>query len=110
LKAIVRDKSGKLYLEQEKVFEKVLMDEDKEILKEDHEIFLRAARIYYDNRLSPKEVREVWYSFTIPYKDLLENYEQKLFIEARAMYQYLPRVLAPHRMEIEVASDVKRPL
>ncbi|MFB0508828.1 MAG: ammonia-forming cytochrome c nitrite reductase subunit c552 [Thermodesulfobacteriota bacterium] len=110
LKAIVRDKSGRLYLEDEKVFEKVLMDENKEILREDHDIFLKAARIYYDNRLSPKEVREVWYSFTIPYKDLLENYEQKLFIEAKAMYQYLPRVLAPHRMEIEVASDVKRPL
>ena len=109
LKAIVRDKSGKLYLEQEKAFEKVLMDEDKEILKEDHDIFLRAARIYYDNRLSPKEVREVWYSFTVPYKDLLENYEQKLFIEAKAMYQYLPRVLSPRRMEIEVAGDVKRP-
>lgn len=109
LKAIVRDKSGNLYLEEEKVFEKVLMDEDKEILKEDHDIFLRAARIYYDNRLSPKEVREVWYSFTIPYKDLLENYEEKLFIEAKAMYQYLPRVLAPRRMEIEVVSDVKQP-
>jgi len=109
LKVVVRDKSGRLYLEDEKVFEKVLMDENKEILKEDHDLFLRAARIYYDNRLSPKEVREVWYSFTIPYKDLLQNYEQKLFIEAKAMYQYLPRVLAPRRMEMEVASDVKWP-
>jgi len=109
LKVVVRDKSGRLYLEDEKVFEKVLMDENKEILREDHDIILRAARIYYDNRLSPKEVREVWYSFHIPFKDLLKNYEKKLFIEAQAMYQYLPMVLGPRRMEIEVASDVKRP-
>jgi hypothetical protein len=85
------------------------MDENKEILREDHDIFLRAARIYYDNRLSPKEVREVWYSFHIPYKNLLRNYRKKLFIEVQAMYQYLPMVLGPRRMEIEVASDVKRP-
>ncbi len=110
LKVIVRDKSGKLYLEDEKAFEKVLMDENKEILKEDHEIFLRGARIYFDNRISPKEVREVWYSFTIPYGDLLENYQEELFVEAKAMYYYLPKILAPHRMEIEVASDVKHPL
>ncbi len=110
LKVVVRDKSGRLYLEDEKVFEKVLMDENKEILREDHDIFLRAARIYYDNRISPKETREVWYSFNIPYKDLLRDYREKLFIEAKAMYHYLPRVLAPRRMEIEVASDVRRPL
>lgn len=109
LKVVVRDKSGRLYLEDEKVFEKVLMDENKEILKEDHDIFLRAARIYYDNRISPKETREVWYSFNIPYKDLLWDYRKKLFIEAKAMYHYLPRVLAPRRMEIEVASDAVRP-
>ncbi len=109
LKVIVRDKSGRLYLEDEKVFEKVLMDENKKILREDHEIFLRAARIYYDNRISPKEVREVWYSFHIPYKDLIRDYQKKLFIEAKAMYHYLPWVLGPRRMEIEVASDVKRP-
>jgi cytochrome c551/c552 len=109
LKVLVRDKSGRLYLEDEKVFEKVLIDENKEILREDHDIILRAARIFYDNRISPKETREVWYSFTIPYKDLLKNYEKKLFIEAKAMYHYLPRVLAPHRMEIEVASDAVRP-
>jgi hypothetical protein len=109
LKVIVRDKSGRLYLEDEKAFEKVLMDKNKEILKEDHDIFLRAARIYYDNRISPKETREVWYSFNIPYKDLLRDYRGKLFIEAKAMYHYLPKVLAAHRMEIEVASDVKRP-
>ena len=109
LKVMVRDKSGRLYLEDEKAFEKVLMDENKEILREDHDIFLRAARIYYDNRLSPKEVREVWYSFHIPYKNLLRNYRKKLFVEVQAMYQYLPMVLGPRRMEIEVASDVWRP-
>jgi hypothetical protein len=109
LKVIVKDKSGRLYLEDEKVFEKVLMNENKEILREDHDIILRAARIYYDNRISPKEVREIWYRFNIPYKDLLRNYREKLFIEAKAMYCYLPKVLAAHRMEIEVASDVKRP-
>ncbi|MFQ6079772.1 MAG: hypothetical protein ACE5NJ_11665, partial [Thermodesulfobacteriota bacterium] len=109
LKVVVRDRSGRLYLEDEKTFEKVLTDENKEILKEDHDIILKAARIFYDNRISPKEVREVWYSFDIPYKDLLRDYQEKLFIEARALYHYLPRVLAPRRMEIEVASDAVRP-
>lgn len=109
LKVVVRDRSGRLYLEQDRTFEKVMMDENKEVLREDHDIFLRSARIYYDNRLSPKEMREVWYSFDIPYKDLLQNYQQKLFIEAKAMYQYLPKVLAPSWMEIEIASDVRHP-
>ncbi|MFQ5842493.1 MAG: hypothetical protein ACE5I8_08660, partial [Thermodesulfobacteriota bacterium] len=109
LKVVVRDRSGRLYLEDEKTFEKVLMDENKEILKEDHDIILKAARIFYDNRISPKEVREVRYSFDIPYKDLLRDYQENLFIEARALYHYLPRVLAPRRMEIEVASDAVRP-
>ncbi|MFQ5843219.1 MAG: hypothetical protein ACE5I8_12380, partial [Thermodesulfobacteriota bacterium] len=106
LKVVVRDRSGRLYLEDERVFEKVLMDENKEILKQDHDIILKAARIFYDNRISPKEAREVWYCFSVPYEDLLRDYQQKLLIEAKAMYHYLPTVLAPHRMEIEVASDV----
>jgi len=104
LRVSVRDRSGRLNLESEKIFEKVLMNNEKEILAKDHKIILEASRVYYDNRIGPKEVREVPFSFTIP-RELIRGWKEKLTIEAVAMYQYLPQVVSRRPMVIEIAGD-----
>ena len=105
LRVSVRDRSGRLNLEREKIFQKVLIDDDKQILVKDHEILLQASRIYYDNRIGPEEVREVSFSFTIPYPDLIADWKRKLAIEAVAVYQYRPEVMGFQPMVIEIAGD-----
>jgi hypothetical protein len=81
------------------------MDENKQILGKDHEIMLKASRVYYDNRIGPKEVREVSFSFSIPYPHLIEDWKRKLIVEAKTMYQYLPQVIGSQAMIVEIGAD-----
>jgi hypothetical protein len=104
LRTSVTDRAGRLNLEREKSFEKILTDDKKQILSTDHEIILKASRVYYDNRIGPKEVREVPFSFTIP-PQLIRDWKRKLTIEARALYQYLPQVVSRSPMVVEIAGD-----
>ncbi len=105
LRVAVKDYTGRLNLERERAFEKVLIDDQKQMLTKDHEIMLKASRVYYDNRIAPKEVKEVPFSFSIPYPDLIKDWKRKLTIEAKAMYQYLPQVMSSQPMVIEIAGD-----
>jgi hypothetical protein len=104
LRTTVTDRSGRLSLEREQVFEKVLTDDKKQILTKDHEIILKASRVYYDNRIRPREVRQVPFSFTIP-QEFTRDWKKRLTIEARVMYQYLPQVVSRRPMVIEIAGD-----
>ncbi len=105
LRVSVRDRTGRFHLESDKAFEKVLMDENKQILGKDHEIMLKASRVYYDNRIGPKEVREVPFTFSIPYPHLIEDWKRKLTVEAKTMYQYLPQVIGSQAMVVEIGAD-----
>ncbi len=104
LRVLVRDRMGRFHVEREKVFEKVLMDDQKQLLARDHDIILKASRVYYDNRLGPKETKEVPFSFTIPRK-FTRDWKRSLIIETQALYQYLPQVVSPRPMVIEITGD-----
>lgn len=62
----VEDEKGKSIGQASKTYEKVLVDQDGQILENNAAQILDAVRILSDNRIAPKETRKEEFSFIIP--------------------------------------------
>jgi hypothetical protein len=98
LRLIVRDAFNQIVMQDEKLFKKVLSDESGAVLESDAELLLNSAMVVSDNRIAPKEAREVEFSFSYPEK-------KRINIEVKAYYSYEHMVVGHQEMSVEMASD-----
>ncbi len=84
----------------EKVFKKVLTDKKGKVLKTEAEIMLHAYKITQDNRLAPMKDVPIKFSF-------YHKADGKITVSAKLFYRYVPRILTPQEMIVEMGSDEK---
>ncbi len=101
LELVVQLRRGQAVLaEQEVVFRKVVVDAEGNELKTDAEVLLRGVAIRSDNRIFPKEVREV--SLAFPYDG-----PSGFTVEAKLYYRYPMAVAKPEAIMLEMTGASK---
>ncbi len=101
LELVVQLRRGQTVLaEQEVAFRKVVVDAEGNELKTDAEVLLRGVAIRSDNRIFPKEVREV--SLVFPYDG-----PSDFSVEAKLYYRYPMAVAKPEAILLEMAGASK---
>lgn len=88
------------YFSQQRVYQRILVDESGSEIKKECEIFLKAAKISFDNRIKPRETRTERFVFAQPRN-------KKVTITARMDYLYKTQVLSPTEMRVKMAEDSK---
>ncbi len=97
LTLVVQLRRGQTLLaEQETAFRKVVVDAAGNELKTDAEVLLRGTAIRSDNRIFPKEVREV--SLVFPYDG-----PSDFTVEAKLYYRYPMVIAQPEEITVEMA-------
>lgn len=97
---VTAEVGGENVFSGEKVFKKVLTDKNGKILQTEAEIMLRAHKIKQDNRLAP--LKDVPVKFTFYHKK-----DGKVTVSAKLFYRYVPRILTPQEMLVEMGGDEK---
>jgi len=92
------DGKGRVLFTQEEIFKKSLLDEHGNHLVETADIFLYAATVYQDNRISPGETRFSTFSFHA-------GDSRDITIEAKLYYLYRSEVIEENEMLLEMAGD-----
>jgi hypothetical protein len=82
-------------LEEERVYQKVLLNEEGDRIIRDSEIITEPVRMAQDNRIEPGERREEVFTFRVPPK-------KDAFVSARVTYLYKPILLQETEMSIEI--------
>ncbi|MFQ6031746.1 MAG: hypothetical protein ACE5K2_02400, partial [Candidatus Zixiibacteriota bacterium] len=88
------------YFVQQKTYQRILSDESGNEIKKEREVFLKAARVSFDNRLRPRETRTERFAFVKPRN-------KKITITARADYLYKTKVMSPTEMRVKMAEDIR---
>ena len=88
------------YFNQQRVYQRILVDESGSEIKKECEVFLKAAKTSFDNRIKPKETRTERFAFARPRN-------KKVTITARMDYLYKTQVLSPTEMRVKMAEDKK---
>jgi hypothetical protein len=88
------------YFSQQRVYQRILVDESGSEIKKECEIFLKAAKTSFDNRIKPRETRTERFAFAQPRN-------KKVTITARMDYLYKTQVLSPTEMRVKMAEDSK---
>jgi hypothetical protein len=96
----IRDRGGNVLAEINKVYRKVLVDEDGVIIENNAAMILDAARVFSDNRIAPKETRVETFEFDIP-----EGVEY-FTVENRLQYEFSRPVLKVEKMVYQMAYDM----
>ncbi|HVP36136.1 MAG TPA: multiheme c-type cytochrome [Terriglobales bacterium] len=94
------NKKGELISQQEKVYQKILLGQNDEVLTESYKMILDGASISSDNRIAPKETRQERFEFN------LAPGTKPFSVEAALRYQYPVPVLTTGLMEVEMAKQV----
>lgn len=94
-----KDSTGVLY-EGKRVYQKVVADKDGNPIERDDHLFTKGASILKDNRLTPQETREEYFSFLVP-----KNREY--ILSASISYLYEPLLLQRTEMSIELSRSEK---
>jgi hypothetical protein len=89
------------YFVQQKIYQKIILDESGKKIKKDSEFFLKAARVSFDNRLRPRETRIERFAFVKPRN-------KKITISARIEYLYKAKVMSPTEIRVKMAEDIKK--
>lgn len=89
------------YFVQQRIYQKIMLDESGNEVKKECEVFLKAASVSFDNRLRPRETRIERFAFAMP-----KN--RKITITARVDYLYKTAVLSPTEMRVKMAEDIKK--
>lgn len=89
------------YFVQQRIYQKIVVDESGKEIKKEYNFFLKAARVSFDNRLRPRETRAERFAFAMP-----KN--KKITISARIEYLYKAKVLSPIEMRVKMAEDIKK--
>jgi nitrate/TMAO reductase-like tetraheme cytochrome c subunit len=96
----IRDRGGNILAEINKVYRKVLVDEDGVIIENNAAMILDAAQIFSDNRIAPKETRIETFDFDIP--DDVDYFK----VENRLQYEFSRPVLKVEKMVYQMAYDI----
>ncbi|NIO47830.1 MAG: hypothetical protein GTN73_00095 [Candidatus Aminicenantes bacterium] len=91
-------KAANEYYSQQRVYQRILVEESGNEIKKEGEIFLTATKASYDNRIRPRETRTERFAFAQP-----KN--RKVTITARVEYLYKTQVLSPTEMRVKMAED-----
>ena len=83
---------------EERIFQKVLLNEKGEIITKDSDLFLHATKIKEDNRLEPRKPRLEDFTFFVPEGKLVE-------IEAKIYYLYQPRLIQETEMRVDLGTE-----
>ncbi len=97
---LVELKTPNEYFVQQRVYQRLLVDEQGNLLSEIYDIFKNAAKVSLDTRLKPRETRTERFVFAVP-----KN--KKITISARVEYLYKAKVLSPTEMRVKMAEDKK---
>jgi len=98
---IVELKTPNEYFSQQRIYQKIMLDESGKEIKKECEVFLKAAQISHDNRIRPRETRVERFAFAEP-----KN--KKITISARIDYLYKTSVLRPTEMRVKIAEETKK--
>ncbi len=98
---LVELKTPNEYFSQQRIYQKIILDESGEEIKKEYEVFQKAAQVSFDNRLMPRETRIERFAFAMP-----KN--KKITISARIEYLYKTAVLRPTEMRVKMAEDTKK--
>jgi RNase P subunit RPR2 len=98
---LVELKTPNEYFVQQRIYQKIMLDESGNEVKKENEVFLKAASVSFDNRLRPRETRIERFAFAMP-----KN--RKITITARVDYLYKTAVLSPTEMRVKMAEDIKK--
>ncbi len=88
------------YFSQQRIYQKIMLDESGNEIKKEHDFFLKAAHVSFDNRLKPRETRVERFAFVMPTN-------KNITISARIEYLYKTFVLRPTEMRVKIAEDIK---
>jgi hypothetical protein len=88
------------YFNQQRIYQRILVDESGNEIVKEGEVFLLAAETSFDNRIKPRETRIERFAFAMP-----KN--RKITISAWIEYLYRTRVLTPTEMRVKMAEDSK---
>ncbi len=91
-------KAANEYYSQQRVYQRILMDESGSEIRKECEVFLKAAKTSFDNRIKPRETRIERFAFAQP-----KN--RKVTITARVEYLYKTQVLSPTEIRVKMAED-----
>ncbi len=97
---LVELKTPNEYFSQQRIYQKIMLDESRKEIKKDYDYFLKAAHVSFDNRLKPRETRVERFAFAMP-----KN--KKITISARIEYLYKASVLRPTEIRVKMAEDIK---
>lgn len=88
------------YFIQQKTYQRILLDESSNEIKKESEVFQKAARVSFDNRLRPRETRTERFAFVKPRN-------KKVTITARVEYLYKTKVISPTEMRVKMTEDTR---
>jgi len=97
---LVELKTPNEHFSQQRIYQKIMLDESGKEIKKEYEVFQKAAQVSFDNRLMPRETRIERFAFAMP-----KN--KKITISARIEYLYKTSVLRPTEIRVKMAEDVK---
>ena len=97
---LVELKTPNEHFSQQRIYQKIMLDESGKEIKKESEVFQQAAQVSFDNRLVPGETRIERFAFAMP-----KN--KKITISARIEYLYKTSVLRPTEMRVKMAEDIK---
>jgi hypothetical protein len=85
----------------ERIYQKQLLDSNRQEIVKDSEIFYMAENLAIDNRLAPRESRIETFKIRAPkgIEGIMLNVVAKIF------YQYTPIIMDRKEMKIEITSD-----
>ncbi len=93
-------RAGNEYFNQQRIYQRIMVDDSGNEIVKECEVFLLAADTSFDNRIKPRETRIERFAFAMP-----KN--RKITISARVEYFYKTRVLTPTEMRVKMAEDSK---
>lgn len=96
--------SGKLLDSQSIEYRRILQDPQGQEIPNDRieDMFLKAASVKSDNRISPKETRREEFTFSIP-----DDVKDSVILEATLYYLFQVPFLVPNEMRVEMAREVQ---
>ncbi|OGC93695.1 MAG: hypothetical protein A2W25_06240 [candidate division Zixibacteria bacterium RBG_16_53_22] len=96
----ILDKGGNLLAEVNKVYRKVLVDDNGVIIEDNAGMILDAAQIFSDNRIAPKETRIETFEFDVP--DAIDYFT----VQNTLQYEFSRPVLKTEKVVFQMAQDV----
>ena len=84
-------------MQQERVFTRVVADQNGKVLNREDLVFMKAAKVLSDTRLAPRETRKEIFTFKVP-KGVRST------VEADFYYYYSPTAATKAQQEVKFLS------